>query len=207
MAVNDVWEAQVFQNVGSEVTMNVLHLREVVGESVLTIPARGVAAAVHDIFLGVAADLSEDWRVTQIHVRRVFPTPDVPFTRVLGAGDGIVGTVVSEIVPSAAAGLISLYSMNPSRAGRGRIFLPGIPELHQNEGQFTEAAHTNLQTWADNFLTVEIGPYLTGTAHYWLTVFNEGSAAPSVDQDVVAATVRSNLATQRRRRAFPGFAT
>lgn len=204
MAVNDVYRAEVFQNVGSELTMNVLHFREVTEETVLANPAEAVCAAAHAIYLGVVDNMSEDWRVTQITARKVSGTPGVPFTRVLGAADAVEGTVVSEIVPSQTALLVSFYSSNALRTGRGRMYLPGIPENAQNEGQMLEAAVTNFQTWADAFFVDVLGPFLTGDSTWWLTIFGP-TTTPSPVQDVIQATVRSNLATQRRRRNFPGF--
>lgn len=204
MAVSDVYRVEIFQNVGSEQTLNVLHFREVTAETVLANPAEGPVAAAHAIYLALADELSEDWRVIQITGRRVFPTPGIPYTRVLGAGDAIEGVIVSEIVPAQAAILTSLYSSNASKQGRGRIYIPGCPELSQNEGQLLESPYTNLQTWAEAWFTDVLGPFAPGDATWWATIYGPVSV-PGPLQDVIQPTVRPNLATQKRRRAHPGF--
>lgn len=204
MAVDDVYRVEVFQNVGSEQTMNVLHLREVTAETVLANPAENVVGCVAGIYLSLAAELSEDWRVIQITGQMVHPSKGIPFTSVRGAGNAIEGAIVGDIIPSQAAVLISFYTFNTSRSGRGRIYLPGLPEIAQNEGQIVEATVTNLQVEADASFTEVLGPTSGGDGTYRVCVFNNPLITGST-QDVVQATVRPNLATQRRRRAFPGF--
>lgn len=205
MAVNDVYQVRVLQNVGSEITMNVLHFREMTAETVAEFPAEQVAAAAHAIFTGIKANMSDDWRVVQIEARRVLPTFDIPFTRVLGAADAIIGEDLGQIIPSASALVVSLYSVTATKAGRGRLFIPGLPESAQNEGQLTEAAHTNFDTWADSWLVTPSTP-VGGNDGVWIpTIRSKVETVGSAAKDVVMTTVRSNLGTMRSRRAHPGF--
>jgi hypothetical protein len=204
MAVNDVYRIEVFQNVGSELTMNVLHARETVSETVLSAPSRAVVEMAAELYQALAANLSEDWRVIQISARRV--TGGIPATVVFGGAEAIVGEVVGEIVPSQAAVLISLYSNNSERTGRGRQFLPGLSEADQNEGQLTEARFVALQVDATAQYVGEKGPFLAGDGKFKFTIWAPNSVAAAATQDIAEAIVRPNLATQRSRRAHPGFA-
>lgn len=205
MAVNDMYRIEVLQNVGSEPTMNVLHARETVAETILPIPAQCVVQLVYDFYQSIVDYFSEDWRVVSINARRVSPTGGIPATLVLGGAEAIVGTVESEIVPSQCALLVSLYTSNPSRSGRGRIYLPGWPEDYQNEGQITETQYIAIQDVMHDGLVGEKGPFLAGDGKYRFSVFG-GGGSPTSEQDVLEALTRPNLATQRRRRAFPGVA-
>jgi len=202
MALNDIYRVEVFQNVGSEITMNVVHLRETVSETILTIPAQAVIELVAETYTELAAPLSEDWRVTVINARRVSHTGGVPATVVLGAAESIVGAVVSEIVPAQAAILFSFYTENGTRSGRGRLYLPGCPEESQNEGQLLETQWGSLDSIAQAQFLGEKGPFLAG-AGKWRYCVHGGGASPTSEFDLAAVITPPNLATQRRRRAFP----
>lgn len=204
MAVNDVFRVEVFQNIGSEQTLNVIHFREATVETVLANPAENAVTAAHGMFLALAPDMPEGWRVVQITGRKVSPASGIPFTRVLGAADAIEGELTSGICPPQAAILVSFYSFNTLRTGRGRIFIPGVAETIQEEGQLNEASVTNLQTWADAWFIDALGPFAPGDGTVWPTIFGP-TTTPGTPQDIIQATVRPNLATQKRRRAFPGF--
>lgn len=205
MAVSDVYRIEVYQNVGSELTMNVLHARETVAETINTNVASCLIEMAVVLYEALADQMSEDWRVIQMTARRVSPGSGIPSTLVLGGAESIEGAIVGDIIPSASALLISLYSTNFTRSGRGRQYLPGLPEASQNEGQITEAVHGSFQTIANAQYKGEKGPFLAGDGKWRFTVFG-GGAGPDPDQDVQEAIVRPNLATQRRRRAHPGFA-
>jgi len=205
MAVNDIYRIEVLQNVGSEPTMNVLHAREEVAETINVIPAQCVVEMASALYTALAAQLSEDWRVVSINARRVYPEFGIPSTIVFGGAEAIVGAIESEIVPSQAAVLISLYTLLAERQGRGRIFLPGWPEDSQNEGRLTEDAYSALQAIADAQLTGFKGPFLAGDGEWAFTIWSPDTALIG-GRDVVAIQTRPNMATQKRRRAFPGFA-
>lgn len=202
--MGDVYRAEIWQNTGSEPTMNVLHIRESVAETGATPVAQLIVEMVSAAYDLLAAELSEDWRVIAINARRVSPTGGVPASLVLGAAESIVGAVASEIVPAQAAILISLYTNTGDRTGRGRVYLPGCPELHQNEGQLLEAAWGDMQTAASAAFEGEKTPTGATDGRFRFMVFG-GGASPDAPWDVQAAIVRPNLATQKRRRAFPGF--
>jgi len=205
VAVNDVYRIEVYQNVGSELTMNVLHVRETVSETINDVPSQCVVEMAIALYEALAPNLSDDWRVIQVSARRV--TGGIPATIVLGGAEAIVGEVAGDIIPSQAAVLISLYSNNPERTGRGRQYLPGLSEADQKEGQLSEARFTAMQADATAQYIGEKGPFLAGDGKWKFTIWAPNSVAAAANQDVQSAIVRPNLATQRSRRNFPGFAT
>lgn len=204
MAVNDLYRCSIYQNVGSEITMNVCHLRETVST---TPPERGQDACVEiiaELYRLWAELLSEDWRVTVISCRRVSPPSGIPATTVFGGGEAIVGQVESEIVPSAAAILCSLYTDSVGRTGRGRQFIPGCAESIQNEGQLLEIPYSGATPAIETYYESEQTWVGGSTGKYRFNIWAP-PAAVSGTHDVKIAFVQANLATQKRRRAFPGF--
>ena len=206
MPVGDVFRAQVFQNVGSELTMNVLHVRCTVSESMdPSNETAAIAEMIVQAYLLLAPELSEDWRVTAINVHNISVGGGVPANIVLGGAEAIIGGVESEIIPSQAAVLISHYTLTGDRTGRGRTYLPGLPESSQNEGKLVEARWSAIQTAVNNAFKGEKGPFLGGDGKYRFIV-HDGTGESSGSYHIVATAVRPNLATQRGRRAHPGFA-
>lgn len=205
MPINDVYRVEVWQNVGSEPTMNVLHILETVAETGAGNVAQLANTMTGALYDAMSAELSEDWRVVMISARRVSPTGGIPDTTVFGGAEAIVGQVADEIVPSGSAVLISHYTDTPSRDGRGRTFLPGLPESSQNEGQFVEARFIALNSIVQTEFLGEKTPLGATTGRFRFMVFG-GGASPSIDYVIRQSLVRPNLASQRRRRAFPGFA-
>lgn len=207
MAVNDLYRVEIYHNVGSELTMNVCHMRETVSEDDPALAALNVQGFVQDLYLLWAELLSEDWRVTVIKVRRVSPAAGIPYTTVYGGAEAIEGTVESEIVPSQAAILVSLYSDTGDRTGRGRQYIPGCAESIQNEGLLSETAYIASAGAIELFYAAEHGPGAgPSTGKYRFNIWSS-PAAPNGDHDVKHAFIHPNLATQRRRRNFPGFSS
>lgn len=204
MAMNDVYQVQIYQNVGSEITMNVLHLREKVAAADQNDAVTCSIQYANVLYHLWAELLSEDWRVTVIKARRVEPSGGIPGTIVFGGAEAILGQVESEIVPSQAAILMSLYSNTPDRTGRGRQYLPGCAESIQNEGQMLEAPFNANRAAIESHYEEDFGPFGGGTAEMH-AIIHGGGGSPTVEWDVVTAFLNPNLATQRRRRNFPGF--
>jgi len=204
MAENDIYRVEVLQNIGSEPSMNVFHVRESTAETVLDIPAQAVVEMVGATYEALSAQLSEDWRVVSINARRVAPDFGIPSTTVFGGGEAIVGQIESQIIPSQTAVLLSFYSALADRPGRGRCYLPGWPEESQNEGQLVEAPYAALQTIASAEFIGPKGPFLTGSGEWNFTIWSPETILVG-GRDIIAVAVRPNLATQKRRRAFPGF--
>jgi len=204
MAVNDIYRCEVYQNVGSELTMNVFHMRESVSEPDAELATVSIQSLINDLYQLWAEWMGEDYKVTTVKVRRVSPAGGIPDTIVYGGAEAVVGQLESDIVPSQAAILLSLYAETNDRTGRGRQYLPGCAESIQKEGQLEEAHYVANSAALHTFYQTEHGPVGGGTGKYRFNIW-QPPAAGAGDHDVVRAYVHPNLATQRRRRHFPGF--
>ena len=205
MPVGDVFRLQVLQNVGSELTMNILHARCTVSETVSPVQeALNVCQMAYNTYEAIAPELSEDWKVIAINCHNISAGGGVPANLVLGAAEGIAGGVESEIIPSTSAILFSFYTSTGDRTGRGRSYIPGGPESSQNEGHLLEARWAAIQALVSTAYVGEKGPFLGGDGKYRYIV-HDGSGESSASFHILDVVVRPNLATQRRRRQHPGF--
>lgn len=204
MAIGDIYQVQIYYNVGSERTMNVLHMRET---QVCTdpIPAESLAQAVRSVWATRYNTIlfSDEVNIPLIHARRIEPTAGVPSTIILGtaANPAISGGGVGPPVPSTSAALISLYTDLNTRNGRGRIFIPGVERTLQNDGQLTILALPVLEAFAGD-LKSEFVAVGADTGNWRVAVYSRelGTA-----QNVTQTIGHTNLATQRSRRNFPGI--
>jgi len=202
MAVGDIFKVDFFYNVGSELTQNVVHLRE---KTACTdaVPAQTCVSAAIAKWITVfeTALFSDEIFIPLVRAIRISPTSSVPGLSILGPTT-INGTGPGEPVPSTSALLVSLYSNTFTPSARGRIFIPGLDTTAQNDGQLDDAAIT-----LANQLSIDIIADWTptgGTGVWELVVW---SRKLSTAYKVTQAPVHSNLATQRSRRNFPGIGT
>jgi hypothetical protein len=204
MAVGDVYQVQIFYNIGSELTMNVVHVKEVV-TSTDDIPARSVGAMIHNMWTThIATTLfSNETSVVLIQVRRIKPTPGVPATLIVGSAafPGIAGTGPGDPLPSTTAALISMYTDTHTRNARGRMYLPGLASGTQNDGQLLAATLGQLEAFAEDFEDDIVA--VAGTTGTWHFVVYSRTLGTS--QEITQAVAHSNLATQRGRRNHPGL--
>lgn len=205
MAVNDVFRAQINMQCGSTPTMNILHMREVTARAADENAPESVIAAVAAFYGDLAAQLGEDWRVISIRANQISPpAAGPPAVTVFGGAESIEGAIVSDLIPSNAPLVLSLYSSVVGNKGRGRIFLPGIPENEQNDGQITASYHGLVQGICNAHLDETFVPPAPKTGSYAFIVWNPPGPG-GVNMDVVSTIVRPNLANMRSRRAFEGF--
>jgi len=202
MAVGDIYKVDMYYNIGSELTQNVIHLRE---KTACTdaIPAQSAVNAALTKWVGFyGVDLfSQDAFVTLIRAIRISPNASVPGLSILGAAT-CNGNNAAEPVPSTSALLFSLYTDTFTGNGRGRIYVPGLAVDQQNDGQLTDAAATLVNT-ANGVLESDWTP--TGLTGVWeLGVW---SRSLSTFAKCTQAIGHTNLATIKGRRNFPGIGT
>ena len=202
MAVGDVYQLTIVGNISGQICNNVLHFRETSADD----SGFASSALVFGWQLNCAADyltpLSNDFTIVGYYARRVHPTPGVPFSFIpssnnVGGEDGTVGATT-------AAAIITLYSGLHSRSGRGRIYMPGIPETLTQDGLLTAPGFAMVETFALTMQTAFNGAIPGGSptaGAYEGTVWSRKLAQ---DNLVTHTVTHSNLATIRGRRAVAG---
>lgn len=206
MALNDVHEVVLSYSIGSVPVLNVLHVREstsiVLTDSRINAEAIAEAIIASPLMTMLLDCISTDAIINSVNVRRILPAPDVPYHRVLGAAEALEGTRAGQVVPTQACLLVSLYSNEPGRSGRGRIYVPGVSETDQNEGKLLQSFF-NAQVGAlTNELDDPIAMTGADTGEVRLAIYSRTLGQAN---DVLTATAQPNLATQRSRRAREGF--
>jgi len=196
MAVGDIYEVVVQQNVKGEFVNNSFHVQETDACTDM-LPAETLALAVQDAWIDDwAALLSEETVFAGIYARRVRPAPGPTFTVL----DTSPGDVADEAIPSCSALLVSWVTNLASKSGRGRTYFAGLPESAQNGGSLAAASVAGWEAFAT--LLKQTFPAIgAGTGEWALCVYSRKLLSA---EDILMGVVRSNLATQRKRRQRPG---
>lgn len=202
MAVNDVYRVDIFYQFGSELTQNVIHLKETTAETD-SVPASKVSQAVHAMLdANLVEHLSEGVTIPVIRSRRILPTPANPFVLIpSGAPLAIlVGQIEADPLPAQCAALFRLTTQQAGKSGQGRIYIPGFPELYSHAGRFPfaefSATELSLINWADD-------EWDGGSDGRWeLAVYSRALNAANL---VEYGQLDPVFATQRGRRHFPGY--
>lgn len=205
MSVNDVYRCEVHYSLGSRPTMSVLHMRETVA---VTPPERGAQSVETLISVAMSTifeNFSNQLTVVMTQTRLISGGVVVPSTVIYGGAEQPTGDITSDPVPAQAAALISFYTSQVGRSGRGRIYIPGWPELNQSDGQMTAAAFSAFQTDAASAFLGEKGPVGGGATGKFRFCVWSPAQGPQAESDLFDVVAHPSLATQRRRRALEGF--
>jgi hypothetical protein len=206
MAVGDVYRVATHFNSGSELTMCVMHHEETVA-CTDALPGLSLLNSIYPVWESFYEDaiISQESQITLFNCQRIKPTAGVPVTAIVGstAFPAIVGTGAADPVPSTSAALLSFYTALNTRNGRGRIYIPGLSVLAQNDGQLVAGALAVVQGFGDNWC-FDIPAVGADTGEWRVSVFSRalGTAAQAIN-----AVAHSNMASQRGRRNHPGLGT
>ena len=195
---NDIYQVTVIGNLNGQVVNNVLHAKERVAEQAgiaAEYCARGFFTTISAYWVNCCA---ESYQMAGIYVRRIKPTPGVPYLHIPASGH--VGLVVGEAASTTGAGVISLYTNTYSKSGRGRIYMPGVAEASQANGVLTSDIIGDYQDLADQLTDGWLGHDGTAvtTGKYFLEVY---SRVLGTSAEIVAEVVQPNMGTIRGRRA------
>lgn len=124
MGVGDVLQASIQYSINGDKVCNVLHFQQTSSDGAIPPPKDLGLAIIEDLVPTLKAVLSNDCTITQISCRRVAPTKgggyDVPC--------GVAGTVSIDTAPPQVCMLATLYSETQGKQGRGRIYIPAVPD-------------------------------------------------------------------------------
>lgn len=110
------------------------------------------------------------------------------------------GTSTADKLPQNCAYLVQKITARPGRAGKGRVFLPGVaPESSVDDvGVINPTALTGAQaacdSWLDYLAAGAGSPSLT-----MILLHNEGIPGGTEPSEVIALRIDNRIATQRRR--------
>lgn len=198
MAAGDIYQLTIIGNLNGQVVNNVLHGKEVTEET----SVRAAEYCARGWFADISADwingLAASYQIAGIYCRRIHPTPSIPYLHIPASGH--IGLVVGEAASTTGAGVITLYSALMSKSGRGRIYMPAVPEARQANGVIS---------------TDQIGDYdelMTALTANWLgtdgTTATGGSWTLAIwsrtllqANEVTQWSVQPNMGTIRGRRA------
>ena len=191
MAVGDLYEASLLYSLKGEKCVNVLRFQQTTNPSTVSDELDLGNAVKADLWPAIKTASSEDLVLQMIRVRRYAPT----------AGGSIMVTVdeaggVSEdSLPSNNCVVITMYSDNSTKHGRGRIHLPGIPDTHNADGLLKQATAVLYEAIATAMEATFNGP----DGGQWS--YGIGDSDGSSFHAATMHQVRSWLHTLRTRRA------
>jgi hypothetical protein len=194
MAVNDVFELVLVTAIANQRAVNVFHFKEV-DECSDDLPSEAITAMFEEDFVPVIFLALSIEAVGQcVYGRRIDPTPNIPFLRVL---DAVVGDVASDAIPSNAAAVMTQYSVEFGRSGRGRTYLSGIPESGTTDGLINTGQMALLDDISDLFINAARTPPSPFTGSWKPVVW---SAKNSEAHNLVASGFSPSPGSMRSRR-------
>jgi len=190
----DVLAIQIVGSLYAQTTITTFHWRinSLVGPATLT----DVLNAMVTPLVGEFRDLcSNQWTATLLRGRRVTPNPTRSYEVAVVGG---AGTVVSESLPPSVSGVISRFTNSALRTGRGRIFVPAVPEIWHENGQLTAAGVAAYQGFSPILDLPMAVPFV---GEFDPVLFRRPNTAVNVE----GTAVRSILRSQRRREIGVGI--
>ena len=190
----DVVAVQVVGLLFGQQTITTFHWRinSLTGPTTLTDLLTAIATP---LVPGMQPLCSNNWVAQVLRGRRVTPNPTRSYEVPIIGG---TGTVVSESLPPSVAGVISRFTNSASRRGRGRIFVPAVPELFHDAGLLNNAGMNAYQAFAP-MLDLPLALPLVGEIDPVLFT------RPNTAVNVEGSTVRKVLRSQRRREIGVGI--
>lgn len=85
------------------------------------------------------------------------------------------GSLAGEGLPPHDAGVLSLYTDYPGRRTHGRLYIPGIAESIQTDGELSASAETSMKNLGD-WLIGQFGQLGT-SPYYWWGVYSRANGA------------------------------
>lgn len=195
MAVNDVFRVSAVGRFGTgQDFVNVWYYRQVAGS--LAAPMTDLISAwqdqVQDLYMACmpAANVLDSLEI------RGVTNPSLGQDQAIGAQGGQSG----DALPPQTASLVSWRTGFVGRRNRGRTYLPAPVETVQSAGTLSAGMLTAMADFAVAAIALQ-DPANLGTAWFHLVIYHHDLGTST---DVNSYLVRSELATQRRRRLGSG---
>lgn len=151
MAVGDIYQADVIQQMQGVTMVNVFHFEQTAESNLAGGAEQALATAIRDDLLpGWKSWTSEQLdfiasRIIRIQPPDVFPTV-FPFT-------DESGEILGDPLQTTKAALATWYTDRNDGRGRGRSYFPGVPESVVRGGNWVNIFHGNFRNFVDVFRT------------------------------------------------------
>lgn len=171
--------------------------------NVLNFTSRGVQDLVDDLLLPVLACvtdnlipvLTSDCTLVGADVKSI--TGSVLQEAEVSLTADNIGADTADGIPSTNAAVVALHTSHPGRTGRGRMFLPGISEFHQENSRidatFIAAAVAFLACMAAAYINTD--PLATPFFHWSVRSRKDNTNYP-----ILSTAVRSVIGSMRSRK-------
>lgn len=122
-AVNDAYQVKIIGSLEGQQTNNILHFVCVGADD--DVETHLILVIIACFVTHLLPVLTDGWALEQVSWKRVSPTLGPENVTVVTAG---VGAAEGDHLPSFTSAVLSIRTIGAGRAGRGRIFLPCVPE-------------------------------------------------------------------------------
>ncbi len=125
-AAGEVWQAKIHGRQEAQECLNVLHFGTVMGDN--NVELRLLQALLNCVVTSLLPGLHTSYRLERVTAMRVSPTVG-PELEVVPDPTGVIqGSIAGDALPSFTSCVLSIRANAGGRAGRGRMFIPGLPE-------------------------------------------------------------------------------
>lgn len=143
--------------------------------------------------------VSDDVEVDKVEMRAVTNVNDIPgFVNF----NNLEGVLIGQAVPNNSAAVVHLLTNAPNSKHNGRMYIPGLREVDQQDGTI-EAGEITLLNAFGSVLTLDLIPDGGETAEFAPVVISRFvggvKRTPPIGHHLVSATARGAMKQQRRR--------
>lgn len=163
------------------------------GKTALETAVADFSAIVYEAFLEC---VSNEWTCEGVTIQKVQPQR---YRLIKYLPSDLIGNVAGQSLPSSTAAVISRYAERAGRSYQGRIFVPAVPVLFEQDSSLNELAIATMATLATNM----VAPISLGSGDALIPWIGHTGFTPT-DSQVIETVVQTPLRVQRRREVGRG---
>lgn len=201
MAVGDIYQVSIKTELQGQQCFNVLNFE---GTDIF-LDRDDLASAIKTSYFILKNGLSVDLKFKEVRVKKIWPE----------AGDELIDSYANNSVgeggaalPSFNAALVQLRTGVGGRSGRGRVYLPGLPEVSTTAGSLDSALQTFIVNWLVDMATRFIGEAVT-SGFRWIVMSRKNFATTPGNKDswrryITSAVLVPPVSSMRSRKIGSG---
>jgi hypothetical protein len=126
-AAEEIYLVQIDQRLEEQQALNILMFRTHLGDN--DVETHLLKKILDCVMASLVPIMPKTYELVGVHGVRCSPTTGPPLSVFPVAGDIVAGDAAREALPSFCSTLVSIQSERGGRSGRGRMFIPGVPEV------------------------------------------------------------------------------